>query len=898
MTTDPGQVSGADESRRGMRRRGVKRAGSPSKTAKSGAVSAPGPASVAVARAILFWERLWPALLPAVAPVFLFSVLSLFGVWRGAPAGLHWAAIALALAATLYLAFRYFAGIEWPSRREALIRLEEDGRARHAPLRALEDKPFAGDADDPFWRAHLAESARRARSARLDKPKATVDARDPFALRFAAVGLLVVALVVAGDERGARLAEGLRPSGILKDGLSVADLWIEPPAYTGKAPIYLLRAGEPLSGLRDQMNAPEGSTVVAQINSALPHRLSFETGNGETAAERDDDASEGSAARTRLVIAESGLLRFRLAGEEGQWPLGAVGDRAPIIQFLEDPAATDDARVALAVAIDDDYGVTGAELSMRLAPDQRRPLDAPAFDEASLAETRTLAFDGLAGANGERRFDVDLQADPWAGLEIIARLVVEDGAGQRGETEEVRFRLPERVFYNPLAKAVVEQRRTLAVAPSRWSIAGRSFDAMTLAPAAFYDDAAEYLLMRTAFWRVMKNADRDYAETVEDFWPLALQLEDEALELARRRLEAAEQALREALERGAGDEEIAKLVEELRSAMNSYVEALARSGQARASEGGGEAETIDQSDLNEMLDSIRDLAQSGAQNAARQALSDLQNLLNNLRFSGRSGSGQPGEGQPGGEGGGEGEGGAAGQAGDLIGRQRDLANRSYEEGLGEGQGSPGQGSPGQGSPGQGAPGQGSSGEGSPGQGAQPGGDGYGAGAGDRLAGEQRALSGDLDALRDQLANSGAGSGGDGDPDPNGEAARAFDEAAREMRRAEQALRNENFDGANGAMERAIAGLRDGAEALAEEAGRQARERRGQQAGREGDGPGEGYDPLGRPMGRYGSGEETEIPDEAAYQRARDVLKELRRRLQEGERTEEEIDYLERLLKRF
>ncbi len=878
MTSDVGHDAGdAAESGRPARR-GARRADSGKRAGRTRSqrrAGGPGTPSVLAARLVLFWERLWPALAVLIAPVFLFNILSLFGVWRETPAALHWAGIICAGAATGYFAFRHLPAVAWPSRREALLRLEQDGGARHAPLRALEDSPFAGDAEDPFWRAHLEAMRKRARAARLNKPKATIDARDPLALLYAAIGLLAVALVAAGDERGPRLAEGLRPSGVLKDGLSVADLWIEPPDYTGKAPIYLLRAGERLSGLREQVDAPAGSSVVVQVNSALGHRLSFETENGETVAARDEEASKGGATRARLALSDSGLLRLRLAGDEGQWPIGAIPDRAPLVRFLADPAATDDARVAFAVTVDDDYGVTGARLRMRLAPDQRRPLDAPAFDEASLLQTRTLAFDGLAGAIGERRFDVDLQADPWAGLEVVARLVVEDGAGQVGETEEARFRLPERVFFNPLAKAVVEQRRTLAVAPSRWTRAGRSFDAMTFAPEAFYEDAAEYLLMRTAFWRVMKNADRDYAETVEDFWPLALQLEDEALELARRRLEAAEQALREALERGAGDEEIAELVEELRAAMNQYVEALARSGQAEMSEGGGEGESIDQSDLNEMLDSIRDLAQSGAQNAARQALSDLQNLLNNLRFSGRSGSGRSREGQPGGEG--EGQGGPAGRAGDLIGRQRDLANRSYEEGLGEGEA--GAGPPGPGGGEQGAPGEG----------------GRTAGAGERLARDQNALGGDLEALQDELAS---GAGGAGDPDPNGEAARAFDEAAREMRRAEQALRNENFNAANGAMERAIAGLRDGAEALAEEAGRQARERRGQQAGQSGEQGGPGYDPLGRPMGRYGTGEETEVPDEAAYQRARDVLKELRRRLQEGERTEEEIEYLERLLQRF
>ena len=805
---------------------------------------------MAVTRAhlTLYWERVWPGLLPVLAPLFLLNIASLFGLWRTTPAFLHWIALAATAGVTAWAARKYLWDIETPTRREALARLEEDGAAKHAPLQALEDTPFEADKDDPFWRAHQEDMRKRARDARLRKPHATVDARDPWALRYGALGLFAVALVVAGEERDIRLAEGFRPSDILQDGMSVADVWIEPPAYTGKATIYLLRAGDQLSGVRDQVNAPEGSTIVAQINSTRRFTLSLQT-ETETFDSADAEQNTGDATRATLTLRESGVVRFRLAGQEGKWPIGAIPDEAPTVVFTETPTATDDARLSLALNIDDDYGIAEAALEMRLDILQERPLDAPDFDEKSLNETRTVALDGLAGPAGERNFALDLQSDPWAGLSVVGKLIVKDGAGQTGSTTAVEFRLPEREFYNPLAKAVIEQRQTLAVASSDWPRAGRSFDALTLAPEEFYETSTDYLLIRTAFWRVMKQNGEGFEETVEDFWPLALQLEDEALELARRRLEAVEEALRQALERGASDSEISNLVEELREAMNQYLQALAQSGQPMPSDG-QQAQQLNQSDLDQMLDSIRDLAQSGAQNAARQALSDLENILNNLRLSQQSGQGQQGQGQPGQGQPGEGQPGGAGQAGDLIGRQRDLANRSYE------------------------------------QGRNPGGTGQG------LADEQGDLASDLNGLRGALSER---AGSEGDPDPDGAAGRAFDNAAREMRRAEQALQSDNFDAANSAMERAIENLRNGAEALAEQAGEQARQARGNQPGQQ---RGPAYDPLGRPVGASPGSDTVEVPEGSDYQRARDVLKELRRRLSDGERTEDEIEYLERLLERF
>lgn len=807
----------------GDRRRGAMKTQRPRRRA-------PGEASIVLTRLVLFWERAWPAVLPALAIPYALLIVSLFGWWTRAPAWLHWASLALAAVAFFAALRRDLGHLRFPSRREAQARLEADGRAEHAPLQALDDRPFAdSEAAAPLWRAHLDASAARARKARLAGVRQTAETRDPWGLRFTALGLLAVALIAAGPDWRTRLAGALSPAA--SSGPMRADLWIEPPAYTGKAPIYLLRAGEEKSGLAGQVDAPAGSTLVAQVNGRGRLRLDFRTDADETRADFERD---GAAARAELTLQKSGLLRLRLGGDDIRWPVGILADDPPLAAFTETPAETEEGRLAFAFAAEDDYGLAAAHLVMRLDPDQRRPLDAPDFDEAALSKTRRIALDGAGGKSGERAIALDLQADPWAGLQVLARVVVEDGAGQKGATEEEVVTLPTRAFFNPLAKTVVEQRQTLAVAAEDWRRAGRSFDAVTLAPEVFFEDSTDYLLLRTAFWRVMRQDGEGFDDAVEKFWPLALQLEDEALELARQRLEAAEDALREALERGADDDEIARLVEELRQAMNNYLSALAQSGQ-RQGQTPRNAQQLNQSDLDEMLDAIRDLSQQGADGAARQMLSDLENLLNNLRLTqGGQGSGMSGQGVGGDEGG------PAGEAGEIIGRQRELADEAFRRGRNGGE------------------------------------------TGDDLAEDEGALGGDLDEFIDRLQG--------GEADPDGDASRALGQARNDMREAEEALRNEDFDGAASAMERAIANLRDGAEDLAREQMRQAREG----AGRDGRGR---RDPLGRPAGEA-RGEGVEVPEETEAGRTRAVIEELRRRLGEPGRSEEERKYLERLLERF
>lgn len=804
----------------------------------------PGGNTIFAARLVLFWEQLWPALLLPLALVFVFLFLSLWDLWRFAPVWLHWTALTFggaSLAATL---FHELKRLRFPTRRAAQGRLERDGAVRHAALQALDDSPFARDAEarsSAMWRAHQLNMRELAKSAKLQGAQNRADRRDPWGLRYIALGLLVISLLAGGKDSLPRVALGFDPGARSGAGKLVADVWIEPPAYVGKAPIYLLRAGQSLSESAAQVDAPEGSKLVAQVNGSGRVTLSYQTPNDTI---RGVFKKEKNAGRAEFSIGESGVLRLKLAGKQGLWPIGVLRDAAPTVRFSETPARTDDGRVDFSVAIEDDYGVTAARLTLRLDPDQERPLDSVAFDEAGLAQARSIPLEGISGDSGVHAATLDLQSDPWAGLRVFAKVVARDGAGQEADTGEAAIVLPTRTFYNPIAKAVIEQRQTLAVAESDWRVAARSFDAITLAPDIFYaDKPTNFLLLRAAFWRVMRQNGDDYSDAIEKFWPLALQLEDEALELARQRLEAAREALRQALESGASDEEIERLVEELRQAMNGYLAAMAQSGQSPEGDMPRNAQQLEQSDLDEMLDAIRDLSQQGANNAARQMLSDLENLLNNLRLS-QSGSGQQGQGS-GEQSGANGQAGrAANEAGELIGRQRELADETFQRRQ------------------------------------------EGRLNGDDLAAREGQLGGELDDLMDALESEGAS-------DPNGEAGRAFGRARSAMREAEGALAGDDFSAANDAMERAIANLRDGAEALAREAMRQARGE-----GEDGEQGQRGRtDPLGREAGET-AGEGVEVPGESEAGRTRAVIDELRRRLGQPGREEDEKEYLERLLERF
>ncbi len=116
-----------------------------------------------------------------------------------------------------------------------------------------------------------------------------------------------------------------------------------------------------------------------------------------------------------------------------------------------------------------------------------------------------------------------------------------------------------------------------------------------------------------------------------------------------------------------------------------------------------------------------------------------------------------------------------------------------------------------------------------------------------------------------------------------------------MNRARERLAENDYSGALPEEREALDKLREGAQSMARQLTEKLAQRQALGVGR-----GRGRDPLGRRPGSNGFATEgsVEVPDESALQEARRILEELRRRAAERNRPEEELDYLDRLLKRF
>src|SRR5260370_586437 len=120
-------------------------------------------------------------------------------------------------------------------------------------------------------------------------------------------------------------------------------------------------------------------------------------------------------------------------------------------------------------------------------------------------------------------------------------------------------------------------------------------------------------------------------EVVANLWALAVTIEDGNITDVDKALRAAQEALKQALERGASDEEIKKLTENLRAALDNFMRQLAEqlrnNPQQLARPLAPNTTVLRQQDLNNTIERMQRLSPSDDKDAAKQLLEQLQQML-------------------------------------------------------------------------------------------------------------------------------------------------------------------------------------------------------------------------------------------------------------------------------
>lgn len=816
-----------------------------------------------LAALVLSWERLWPRLWPALGVAGLALVAGLSGVLPLLPGWLHLLVLVLLAAGFLFGLWRGVRGFRLPEMQAMRRRLERDSDLPHRPLSSLDDLQATGYEDAStrtLWRIHRKRMIRNLRHLRVRPPRASLAGVDPLGLRALLALLLVIAAVGAGDEWRARLGQALAPdlrSASAAEQRAMLDIWVNPPAYTGQPPRFLDLAdsveeagdGAPVLGL------PLGSRVLARFQS-----------------EGEEPALTIGQSRHPFKQVAPGAYKVEAVIDKGEhiavghddddilarWRVSVVPDEDPTAEFVSPPSRTERAALRIDYAATDDYGVKSLSLSISRTD---------ASDDAPLQLELPLTPGDRTSLDGASYFD--LTSHVWAGLPVEITLVATDAIGQAGSSGTFRTVLPERIFSHPLARALVELRKRLSVDPegARFEVAN-TLAALYERPSHYFGDIVVGLTMKTAERRLVYDSGANaIAEVQQLLWEAALRLEDGDLAIAERDLRDAQQRLMEALARGASDEEIQRLMDELERALDRYLEAMAEQLRDRMSENQDlppppdNAQVLGQRDLQEMIQTMRELAQNGARQAAQELLQQMQQILENLQM------------QPFAQQMTEQQRRAMRMMRDmdqLMREQRNLLDRSFRRSQ------------------EGRPGE-------TGSRGRTGRQGERSSEGSQALGQSLQDADSQEALRRALGDMMRQLG-----EALGEIPQPMGRAEQQMRGAEDALRRNAPGEAIGPQTRALDFLQQGISELADRLSEQMMDQPGGGQGRIGARPGQQPDPLGRRPGGQGveSTEGVEIPAGADIQRAQEILRELRRRAGERSRPEIERNYIDRLLDRF
>lgn len=830
-------------------------------------------------------ERLIRAFWPFYSLLFAALAVLMLGGLSQLSLEMAWIFVAfwaMALIAVLVQGVRQF---QIPRQAEARARLDKTLTGR--PIAALADQQAIGAGDpasEAIWAAHLARMSDRVASAKAAKPDLRMAKADPYALRYVAVLALSVGVIFGSVWRIAHVADlgvgsatAAVPTGPSWEG------WIEPPAYTGLPSLYLndIAAGP--------LRLPQGSRLTLRLYGEIGALTVSETVSGRTG-----EVPSAFEPVQEFTVAQAGMLSINKAlkdlGPEDQpsWQITMVPDRRPEIQLIGLPETTLSGEFSQPFYTQDDYGIIQGQagITLNLGDVDRRfglALPADARDPIALDLPLTIAGD-RSGFEGE--FVENFEKHPWANLPVTLTLTVQDALGQQGQTVPSFLTLPGRRFFDPLAQAVIEQRRDLLWARANSRRVGQVLRALTYAPDDVVKTSATYLKLRHVIRQLEQagavglDADKQ-SHFAEVLWHIAVQIEDGDLGDALERLHRAQDRLSEAMQQGASDSEIAELMQELRDAMQDYIQQLAE----ETSENPDDQQQADaqntleitSQDLQAMMDRLQELIQQGRMSEAQQLMDQLRQMMENMQVTRGQGNSQQSEGQQAMEG-----------LADTLRQQQGLSDQAFRDlqdqfdpGANANRNSENQG--------------------------QTDGEGEGRAEGESQQGTGRAsappsaqdLGDRQQALRQQLNRQRQNTPGAGTRD--GVATdEALSRAEQAMDQAEDALRQQDLAGALDRQAEAMDALRDGLRELGDQIAENQQQTDGQQGEALGDASQQSRDPLGRKPGAEGGigTDDTLLQGEDIYRRARDLLDEIRNRSGDQSRPDIERSYLKRLLDRF
>ena len=368
----------------------------------------------------LVFERLWPRLWLLIGLGLIFAALSFLGLWLYLDGAVHKIVLA-AFGLAAVAAVVYAARIPWPTREEAIRRIERRSDVPHRPATSYEDTLSSGAtnaATSALWQAHRERLARAIARLRVGPPSPRTDRFDPWALRSLTVLLLIPAALLVTGSLGDRLASAFR-FGVAGQGTPKrVDAWVTPPPYTALPPVLLADGAQQAPTNPDEQKSffeiPDRSLLTLRGVGFANKGVSLEVlsvGASEpvtVAPEKVKPGDTSNVSEVRYEIRKSSRIRALSGSTElGQWTFDVVADALPKISLKKDISGTPRGSMRVAYEAEDDYGLASARVKVQqLKPKAGDPSKAwarPRPVERSALASGTAARTGSQNSPARRQ---------------------------------------------------------------------------------------------------------------------------------------------------------------------------------------------------------------------------------------------------------------------------------------------------------------------------------------------------------------------------------------------------------------------------------------------------------------------------------------------------------------
>lgn len=685
-----------------------------------------------------------------------------------------------------------------------------------------------------LWEAHLKSRQKALSKLRVHLPRTTTARQDKYGLRHAAMMVFIIGLVVAGNASVARLKEGLTPR--------VAGIVKLSPAALDVwiSPPEYTKAPTVFLTTAQLGVIPSEGAINVPTGSILKVRVAgMKYAPSFTFAGKSAEFTKAADRSFTLEypLTESGEIKITkwLVKTLGEWPVYIIPDTPPKIEFLMSEK-TPQAALKISYMAEDDYAV--ARITATFTP-------LPELEAKIGTKTYSFPIPLSASTKDVLTHTEDLASHILAGNTVMMTLAAEDNAGNVTVTEEKSVLLPEREFTNPAAKRIIEERKRLLWFNNRVTqrIVMDHLAEIANTPAAYKGDPIIFMGLVMAVKRLGYDGDDESVESVQALlWDLALKIEDGGLSMAARELQEALQELSEALaDPETPDAKIQELTQNVQRKMYEYMKALANEMQQRMAEGKN-TPTIPPELADKFMKHIdmgelmKQLQEMSKGNSREQMRKMAEMMRDSLQNLDMQKLDEMQKGQQ-----------KAMEAlqkmQDIIEKQQSLMDRTGKK----------------------KPGEQCTGEAQEQQGLR-----------DRLGEAMRDMAEFMPELPENLGN-----------------------ADQAMKEAQRALSENKPQDALGPQKKALEELQKGMDQSMAQMAQQMKQMilsfgmmpRGNNYG-------EGYDPLGREDGQQQADGDIVIPDEAERRRVQEIIKTLRDRSNEFDRSKVEREYIERLLEMF